>query len=260
MGLERFEELDDLFLLDAAFVHSEQVVRAGQPGDDRDVSPVQMELDDGRLPLGCPGAHPRGPLAEARLVHKDDQPAFSLGFFLRAGQVLRFQLRTASSLRSMARFSGFWELKPSEPRIRQMCAWLKRTACMRSMTTPTRLRVHRSVPNPCSVGPCNSAARTLASCAWSSCAGRPRSGTARKASMPPSSSNAFHVYTVWRATPTASATSAQPLPFCSIRPARSRFFAASHNRFSTIQNLSKNKPEDITHGQHNGCHVFREDQ
>lgn len=120
-------------------------------------------------------------------------------------------------------------MKPRDPRIRQTCAWLKRTPCMRSMTAPTRLIVHSSVLNPCSLGPCKSAARTLANCAWSSCAGRPRSGTARKASMPPASSNAFHVYTVWRATPTASATSAQPLPYCSIRPARNRFFAASRN-------------------------------
>ena len=88
----------------------------------------------------------------------------------------------------------------------------------------------------------------------------PGSGTARKASMPPSSSNAFHVYTVWRATPTANATSAQPLPFCSIRPARKRFFAASLNRFCTMPIFSRSNPEDITHGQHNGCHVFREDQ
>jgi len=39
-------------------------------------------------------------------------------------------------------------------------------------------------------------------------AGRPLDGTERSASIPPSSSKAFHVYTVCRATPTSSATSA----------------------------------------------------
>jgi hypothetical protein len=34
------------------------------------------------------------------------------GLFLSLGQVLRFQLRTVSSLRSSARFSGFCALKP----------------------------------------------------------------------------------------------------------------------------------------------------
>lgn len=115
--------------------------------------------------------------------------------------MLRFQLRTASSLRSMARFSGFSALKPKAPRIGQMCAWLKRTPCMRSMTAPTHLRVHSSVPKPCSVGLCRTAFRTEVNCPASSLPGRPGSGTARNASMPPSSNRAFHVYTVCRATP-----------------------------------------------------------
>jgi hypothetical protein len=126
--------------------------------------------------------------------------------------VRRFQLRTASSLRSMARFSGFCGLKPKEPRIRQTCVCPKRTPCRRSMTAPIRLSVHNSVPKPYSVGLRRSEARTVASCSSSSCAGRPRSGTARSASIPPSSSSPFHVYTLCRATPTSLATSAQPLP------------------------------------------------
>ena len=104
VGLERLEEFDDLFLLDAALVQPEQAVAARQACDDRDMVPVEVKLDDGRLPLGRPGAYPGRALADAGLVDEDDQPAFSLGFFLRLGQVRRFQERTASSLRSMARF------------------------------------------------------------------------------------------------------------------------------------------------------------
>ena len=172
----------------------------------------------------------------------------------------RFQCCTASSFRSMARFSGFCGLKPRLPKIRHTCAWLKRTPCMRSMTTPTRLSVHNSVLKPWSVGLCKTAARTEASCIPSSRAGRPRSGTARRASMPPSSSSPFHVYTVCRATPTAGATSAGRLPASSMRPARNRFFAASLNRFCAITIFSSSRPEDITHESLSGCHDLCKDQ
>ena len=54
VGLERLEEGDDLFLLDTAFVQPEQAVGARQSGDDRDVSPVEVKLNDGRLTFGWP--------------------------------------------------------------------------------------------------------------------------------------------------------------------------------------------------------------
>src|SRR5664279_114215 len=158
MCLERLEEVDNLLLLDAAFVQSEQAVCTRQTSDDRHVIPVEVKLNDGCLPFGCPGTNSGGTFADTGLVDKDDYTAFPLGFFLRAGQVLRFQARTASSLRSMARFSGFCGLKPIEPSSRQICVWPNRTPCIRSMTAPTRLRVHSSVPKPCSVGFRNMAA------------------------------------------------------------------------------------------------------
>ena len=107
MGLERLEELDDLFFLDAALVQPEQTVGPGEPCDDRDVIPVEVKLDHRGLSLQGPGAHTRRPLADARLADEDNQSAFPLGFFLSAGQVRRFHWRTASSSRSIARFSGF---------------------------------------------------------------------------------------------------------------------------------------------------------
>lgn len=87
MRLERLEELDKLFFLDAAFVNSEQTVGSCQSSDDRDVMPVEVKLDDGRLSLRCPGTHTRGALADARFVDEDDQSCLSLGFFLRAGHL-----------------------------------------------------------------------------------------------------------------------------------------------------------------------------
>ena len=193
MVLERLERFHDLFLLDAALVQPEQAVAAAQASDDRDMVPVEVKLDEGRLSLGRSRAYAGRARTDARLVYEDDQPAFWLGFFLRVGQVLRFQLRMAASSRSMARFSGFCGLKPREPRMCQTCVWLKRMPCMRWMTAPTRLSVYSSVPNPCSVGLYRRAAGTAASCGSSSWARRPRSGTTRRASMPPSSSSRFHL-------------------------------------------------------------------
>jgi hypothetical protein len=62
-------------------VQPEQTVGVRESGNHRDVVPVEVKLDDGRLTLGRPGAHARGALADAGLVYKYDQSAFSLGFF-----------------------------------------------------------------------------------------------------------------------------------------------------------------------------------
>src|SRR5574340_534179 len=257
--LECLQEFDDLFFPDASLVQAEQAVVACQPGDNRNVIPVEVKLDDRRASPGSPSAHARRAFADPGFVDKNDYSAFPLGFFLSEGQVRRFHWRTASSSRSKARFSGFCTLKPSAPRIRQSWVVPNRTPYRRSMTTPTRLSVQRSVPKPCSVGLCSTARRTPSSCDSSSLAGLPREGTARSASMPPSSSKPFHVYTVCRATPTFSATSAGRLPASSILPARSRFFVASSNRFA-MQTPFINVMKVITHGKRNGCHDLRKYQ
>ena len=123
MCLDRLEEIYDLLLLDAAFVKSEQAVHTRQPSDDRHMVPVEVKLDDGRLSFWCPSPNSGGAFADARLVDKDDQSSFSLSIFFRAGQVRRFRERTASSLRSNARFSGFYGLKPLLPRMRHTLAF-----------------------------------------------------------------------------------------------------------------------------------------
>jgi len=103
MRFQCFEKFDGLFFLDAAIVQPEYAVGAGKPGNHQDVVPVEMNPIDGHLPLGRPSANARGAFADSGLIHKDNQTAFSLRFSLRAGNVLRFQLCTVSSLRSIAR-------------------------------------------------------------------------------------------------------------------------------------------------------------
>src|SRR4030065_961564 len=84
VGFECLEKLDDLFLLDAAFVKAKQTKKPGKPCNDRQVLPVEVELDDWRLPLGCPSTHPRRTLAQTRLVHKDEYVALPFCSFFRA--------------------------------------------------------------------------------------------------------------------------------------------------------------------------------
>lgn len=44
-----------LLLLDRPLVQTEHAVGVAQPSDDRDVCPVEVQLDDWCAPLGCPG-------------------------------------------------------------------------------------------------------------------------------------------------------------------------------------------------------------
>ena len=69
-------------------------------------------------PLAIPDAQQRLLQVGFERLEEADEFVLLAGLFLRAGQVPCFQLRTASSLRSMARFSGFCTLKPKTPKIR----------------------------------------------------------------------------------------------------------------------------------------------
>jgi hypothetical protein len=126
MSFECLEEFN-LLLLDCPRVQSKQTVAACQSCNHRDITPVEMKLGDGCLTLGHPSAYRCRSLAYPGLVDKSNDSALSLGFLLSAVQVHRRQASTASSLRSMARFSGFYQLKPNASRMRQTWLWLKRT-------------------------------------------------------------------------------------------------------------------------------------
>ena len=63
VSLERLEEFDDLFFLDASLVETEQAVYSGQSGNHGQVFPVEMELNYWCLPLRCPSAYTGGSLA-----------------------------------------------------------------------------------------------------------------------------------------------------------------------------------------------------
>lgn len=84
-----------------------------QAADDRDAGMVVAVVDDGCLTDPRPGA-PNGRYQhEARFVGKDDVRTQPRSVFFTRGQSLRFHSSMRASLRSSARLSGFWQLKPN---------------------------------------------------------------------------------------------------------------------------------------------------
>ena len=69
-----------LFLLDRAFVQTEQAVRAAQPGDNGNVGPVEVELNDRRLALGRPVrtrvGHSLKPDSSMKTINRPSRLAF----------------------------------------------------------------------------------------------------------------------------------------------------------------------------------------
>ena len=92
-------------------------VAPGADGESRDdgdaVAAIAMTHDRGATPR-CPGPEQHGDQLEAALVGEDDVGPQPRGVFFTSGHTSRFHRPIASSSRSMARRSGFWQLQPSE--------------------------------------------------------------------------------------------------------------------------------------------------
>lgn len=115
------EEDDGLLLANSLLEDLEVKVPQGHPGGHRNGFPMEVVLEHGSLTTRCPGATPMGPLAQSALVDEDDGTPFFFGFFLMAGQVLRFQSSMVSGFRSRARPAGRWGLQFNCRRIFQTC-------------------------------------------------------------------------------------------------------------------------------------------
>ena len=121
MPLEVAEKRDHLGTFDATGMDLKIEPPEGQSTDDRKALPVEGFVEHWGAPTRGPCADPRGAGAQAAFVNKDDSAALPGGFFFKAGQSTRFQRRIAFSLRSTARRSGRWQLKPLAPSRRQTC-------------------------------------------------------------------------------------------------------------------------------------------
>ena len=69
--LQVFQEIDHLLGLDRTGVEAKVKVPPRQPGDGRELLPVEVELQDRGLAFGTPCAHPVWLLAQAAFVDED---------------------------------------------------------------------------------------------------------------------------------------------------------------------------------------------
>ena len=116
------QEIDDLREADSAGIESEIESPPSDARDDGQFAPVEIERQLRGLPFGSPRPRDRRALAQSAFIDENDGPVFVTGFFFRAGQVYRFQRAMASSSRSAARPSGFWQLHPIRPKSFHTCA------------------------------------------------------------------------------------------------------------------------------------------
>src|SRR5450755_93091 len=154
---EGMKELDDLRPLDGAGKEPEVKAAEGDSGNNRQLAPVEVILQDRSVALGRPGTHSGWPLAQPGLVDEDDDPPLFHSVFFRAGQRVCFQRLIAASSRSSARPEGRWQEKPSDTRMRQTWLSLYERAKRRLINSPTRGNVHRSVAKPPASAPAVSA-------------------------------------------------------------------------------------------------------
>lgn len=119
MSLQVLQKGDHLGTFDAAGVDLKVEAPQGQTTYDGKTLPVEGFLQDRGLSAGCPSPGPGGARAQPALIYKDDGAPLLAGFFFRAGHSTRCQRRMAFSLRSTARRSGRWQLKPLAPNNRQ---------------------------------------------------------------------------------------------------------------------------------------------
>jgi len=119
MALQVMQELKDLEAFDAARMNLKVEAPLRQAANDREAFPVEGLLQHRRLSAPRPSPRPRGTRAQSAFVDEDDGSPLLAGLFFKAGQITRFQRRMAGSLRSTARRSGRWQLKPLAPSKRQ---------------------------------------------------------------------------------------------------------------------------------------------
>jgi len=119
MALEMAEKLDDLKTFDAASMDLEIKPPQRQAANDRKAFPVEGFVQHRGLPAWRPSACPRGASAQPAFVDKDDGSPLLPRLFFKVGHSVRDQRRITLSLRSIARRSGCWQLKPLAPSRRQ---------------------------------------------------------------------------------------------------------------------------------------------
>ena len=169
--------LPDVRIMQAEIqTHSLPGCTHGETGDRRN-APVALQMRHG----GCvasrrPCSSDRRDQQEPRFIDKYDMGTHPCGFFLMLGHWVRFHSSMTSSLRWLARRSGFWYVHSTKAMTRPMWSrWYRTPKCF-SMTSAIRAVVHKSVRYPFAKGPFSSSSSSRTSCLSVSLRGRPEAG------------------------------------------------------------------------------------
>ena len=119
MTYQRLEKVDHLLFADRTGIEPKVEVTQRQPRRDGKLLPIEVKLQHRCLAAWRPGAAAMRLLTQSAFVDEDERTAFVLGFFLMRVQVLRFQVRICSSLRSRAFPTGRCGLQSSARKIFQ---------------------------------------------------------------------------------------------------------------------------------------------
>lgn len=202
------KEVQHLRSTDCSRIQPEVELPPCDSGDGRQMLPVEVEFQLGRLPARCPCPADMGTFGNPALVYENDGSALADGFFLRAGHLYRFQRRTASSSRSTAFLQGRWQLQPRRRRTFQTWPGWYETPQVSRIAVATRGRVHRQLLYPWASGPSSNTRLICSCCRLLSRGLRPTRPADRKPTTPSFFSVLAHRDTDISLVPTRRATSA----------------------------------------------------
>jgi len=175
--------------------------------------------------VSYPLGHRYAPLRAACRNHSGPRISGSslpLWLFLISGQRSSFQRLIASSLRWLARWTGFWLLQPQVFRIRPTWEGWYETPNWSRMSWAIRGWVQMSPRKPKDSAPCASSSGSWERCSGVSRGEAPGAFLRSKAWIPPSLARFSHWLTAPWVTPRASAMACCFQPFCLSSQARRR--------------------------------------
>lgn len=159
LAAQMAEKIHNLRSFDGPRIQAEIELPPRDAGDGRKILPVEVERQLWRLSTGSPCTTDVGTFRKPAFVYEDDGPPLPEGFFLRAGQVYRFQRRMASSSRSRAFRAGRWQLHPKTPSIFDTWPGWYETPQMSWMVLAIRGKVHSPLLYPWASGPSSNTRR-----------------------------------------------------------------------------------------------------